>query len=405
MDLWPACANRAPMRPALVVAREPFIATLVPRGFRAGEASRLSVATEPRARSSRWWLVTAAIAVPALSGRRQSGCTLGALTARRAVAAQTAAATAPSRSTVASDAGLLLLEHLNLNVLSTEVAMRFYEALGCRRDARRTMTKTLHNNCGALTQFHTPSPDNEAFIAGSGAQRWRGDIELLYASHADADAAAARARALLEDASFAGTKLAVNDGVEGSEFLIIGPYGNRFLLRVAEPHRQSALRPDSGARPGSENCSCVGLGGVTLQVPPRTAERGARFYADVLGFAVREVDAGRWAILGGPGGESQRFVLEEVSDASGEELGEHVAIYIGDFVGCFERLLERGLIFVNPRFEHLDKSRTVEEALHYNCFRFKDIVDPASGEKLFELEHEVRCTDHKSCPPALAETR
>jgi len=93
--------------------------------------------------------------------------------------------------------------------------------------------------------------------------------------------------------------------------------------------------------------------------------------------------------------------LEETDGVDGKELGEHVAIYIGDFAGCFDRLLARGLIFVNPRFEHLDKSTTLEEAWHYNCFRFKDIIDPSTGRKLFELEHEVRSTGHKSCPLAI----
>ena len=36
------------------------------------------------------------------------------------------------------------------------------------------------------------------------------------------------------------------------------------------------------------------------------------------------------------------------------KLGEHMAIYIDDFAGCFERLLAKGLIWVNPRFLHLD---------------------------------------------------
>jgi len=311
------------------------------------------------------------------------------------VAAQSAPPAASLGPPVAADAGLLLLEHLNLNVLSTRVALEFYEALGCARDARRPMGKTLHSNCGSLTQFHTPSPENEAGVQA--AQQWRGDIELLYEDAGAIAEAAARVRALLEAPAFQGSQLAVDDDAEG--FVVTGPYGNRFLLRAAAAARSAALGPASGARPGSDACRVVGMGGVSLRVPPGAAEGGARFYAEVLGFAAEQLAPGRWVLLGGPGPQpSQRLVLEEKEGESGQELGEHMAIYIGDYAGCFERLRARGLVWVNPRFLHLDNSTTLEEAWHYNCFRFKDVVDPRTGEKLFELEHEVRSTGHKSCP-------
>lgn len=306
------------------------------------------------------------------------------------------AAPASTSSLVAADAGLLLLEHLNLNVLSTQVALDFYEALGCVRDARRPMEKTLHCNCGTLTQFHTPSPENEAYIGSEGAQRWRGEIEILYENTEAVAAAAERVRVLLAKEAFGGSELAVAAGGGEGEVKVTCPYGNEFALRAAGPQQRFALGSASGVRPGSEESKCVGLGSVVLIVPPGTAARGARFYAEVLGFGIRELADGRWAILGGPC-EAQALVLAETQGATGEELGEHVAIYIGDYAGCFERLLSRGLIFVNPRFEHLDKSTTLEEAYHYNCFRFKDVIDIDSGEKLFELEHEVRSTGHKSC--------
>lgn len=293
--------------------------------------------------------------------------------------------------------GMLLLEHLNLNVMSTEVAIKFYEALGCVRDARRPMNKTLHSHCGALTQFHTPSPANEAYIQGAGAQRWRGDIELLFDGPDSMQAAVGRVRALMDDDDFAGSELAVDDDGDGP-VTVVGPWGNVFKLAVAAGERMRDLGTTHGQRPGSEASTCVGMGGVTLHVPPGSAARGARFYQEVLGFEVRELAPDRWAIVGGPGGESQLYVLEECEGVSGLELGEHAAIYVGDFEGCFERLLARGLVFVNPRFEHLDCSRTLDEAMHFSCFRFKDIVDLESGELLFQLEHEVRSLRHKSCP-------
>ncbi|CAE7621613.1 unnamed protein product [Symbiodinium sp. CCMP2456] len=307
-----------------------------------------------------------------------------------------AASSTSAADTVAGDAtGLLLIEHLNLNVLSTQVALEFYEALGCCRDARRPMNKTLHSNCGSLTQFHTPSPENEAYIAGDGAQTWRGHVELLYDSLDSLQAAATRVAQLREKAEFQGTSLAVGDWNDEQQGLWASDaYGNKFALRVASNGVAAAM--SVGIRPGTEDCKVLGIGSVTLQVPPGTAERGAKFYAELLGFSMTR-EPGAWALLGGPQ-SAQRLRLEEHAGCSGQELGEHLAIYIQDFDACFERLLQRGLIWVNPRFVHLDKSTNLDEARKYNCFRFKDIVDLETGEKLFELEHEVRSTGHKSCP-------
>lgn len=305
---------------------------------------------------------------------------------------------------VADGAGLLLLEHLNLNVLSMQVACQFYEALGCSRDMRRPADKTLHTNCGPLTQFHTPSPETEAYIASAGAQLWRGEVEILYADQAAAEAAVARVRALLAEPAFAESQLAVEvvEGVAGGVAKVRCPWGNRFAVAVADAARVAALGPGSGARPGSEASAALALAGVSLRVPPGTAARGARFYAEALGFRTEQLGEGRWAILGGPSlgsaSSSQRLVFEEVEGESGGEVGEHMAIYIGDFAGCFQRLAALGLIWVNPRFLYLDKSETLEEAVRDNCFRFKDVVDITTGEKLFELEHEVRSTGHPSCP-------
>ena len=156
----------------------------------------------------------------------------------------------------AGSSGLLLLEHLNLNVLSTEVALDFYEALGCVRDARRPMDKTLHTNCGALTQFHTPSPANEVFIGSEGAQRWRGEIELLYEDASGVRAAAARAKGLAARPGFAGSDLAVAEA--GDEARVTDAYGNKFVLRVAPGPRRELLGDASGRRPCSEAAQVSG---------------------------------------------------------------------------------------------------------------------------------------------------
>eukprot|EP00929_Paragymnodinium_shiwhaense_P077721 TRINITY_DN40070_c0_g1_i3.p1 TRINITY_DN40070_c0_g1~~TRINITY_DN40070_c0_g1_i3.p1 ORF type:complete len:370 (+),score=65.88 TRINITY_DN40070_c0_g1_i3:143-1111(+) len=255
---------------------------------------------------------------------------------RVAMAADVATATAPA----ASKSGILLLEHLNLNVMDRDVAEAFYEALGCVADPTRPKNKTLHLHCGALTQFHTPAPNNEVYIAEEGAQRWRGEVELLYADDSSLQAAVERLRKLPFKAD-------VSDPANG-ETRVSCPYGGEYILRTTEASRSGKMAPSASAD------------GTVLRRPN-----------------------------------------SEAADAVTEDTGEHVAIYVGDYEGCFNRLLEQNLIYVNPRFVHLDKSTTLEEALDYKTFRFRDVVDLATGKVLFQLEHEVRTTMHKSCPPLL----
>ena len=59
--------------------------------------------------------------------------------------------------------------------------------------------------------------------------------------------------------------------------------------------------------------------------------------------------------------------------------GHHIAMYVAGFSGPFTALSERGLI---------------TEEIRNHQFRFQKIVDPESGEALFEIEHEVRGMRH-----------
>jgi hypothetical protein len=69
--------------------------------------------------------------------------------------------------------------------------------------------------------------------------------------------------------------------------------------------------------------------------------------------------------------------------------GHHIALYASDFVSMYERARERGLNWDNPRFPQFSYV-TLEDAVKHNEFRVKDIIDPLTGEKVFELEHEIR---------------
>ncbi len=59
--------------------------------------------------------------------------------------------------------------------------------------------------------------------------------------------------------------------------------------------------------------------------------------------------------------------------------GHHFQVYVSNFSGPHAKLLERGLI---------------AEESNQHQYRFRDIVDPDSGEKVYEIEHEIRSMTH-----------
>ena len=140
------------------------------------------------------------------------------------------------------------------------------------------------------------------------------------------------------------------------------------------------------------------------------------------------------AVGAGPG---VHLLFVESGEGFGEEeerrmAGVHICIYIDKFRRSFDRLLARKLLWTNPRcaprlpadpalltshwdtfqsrlphtppstltippsstVARLDTCDSWEEAVAGRQFRFKDVVDPKSGEKLLELEHETRSVRH-----------
>jgi hypothetical protein len=78
-------------------------------------------------------------------------------------------------------------------------------------------------------------------------------------------------------------------------------------------------------------------------------------------------------------GKNQYLLFSETDRPQPEYDGHHVQIYITNFSGPYRALSERGLIY--------------REDNQYQ-YRFRDIVDLASGKHLFTIEHEVRSATH-----------
>jgi hypothetical protein len=78
-------------------------------------------------------------------------------------------------------------------------------------------------------------------------------------------------------------------------------------------------------------------------------------------------------------GKDQYLQFREIDRPLPDYDGHHVQMYITNFSGPYRRLSELGLIS--------------SEDNQYQ-YRFRDIIDPASGRHLFTVEHEVRSATH-----------
>jgi hypothetical protein len=150
------------------------------------------------------------------------------------------------------------------------------------------------------------------------------------------------------------------------------PWGNRIRVHASDPARFGRM--------------ALGMPYVEVDTAPGTAERVARFYAEVLAAPARcgHDEAGAFARI--PIGLGESLVFRETRRALPPYDGHHVQIAVADFSGVHRRLLERGLI---------------TEESNQSQYRFQDITDLDTGEVLVALEHEVRSMRHPMYARAL----
>ena len=241
--------------------------------------------------------------------------------------------------------------HVNVRVPDQQQAILFYvTGLGLTRDPYLvTGVDNAWINVGTC-QFHLPVGP---------AQVLRGVVGLVMA---DLDALVDRlgmvARRLKgTHFAFAGNATQVD---------VTCPWGNR--IRV---HAPDALRFGN---------LLLGMPYVQLDVAPGTAVRIARFYSEVLAAPAstgNQADGAAFARV--PIGYAESLVFCETNAPLPAYDGHHVQIAVADFSGVHRRLLERAL---------------VTEESNQSQYRFQDIVDPANGQVLATLEHEVRSMRH-----------
>ena len=243
---------------------------------------------------------------------------------------------------------IVLLEHVNVCIPDQRLATIFYlSGLGLTRDPYLMAgVENMWVNAGR-SQLHLPS---------RGTQVLRGRVGIVMPDLAALKRRLQKVAPLLAETRFAWQE-------RGGFVEATCPWGNRF--------RCHAPAPEFG---GAE----LAIAYVEFGVPPGSAAGITRFYQQIL-KAQAELRGGAEPMAVISTSATQRLRFRETARALPEYDGHHVQIYVTDFSGPHRRLLERGLI--------------TEESDEYQ-YRFRDLVDPADGRKLFTIEHEVRSLTH-----------
>jgi hypothetical protein len=244
---------------------------------------------------------------------------------------------------------IVALEHVNVKVPDQQVATLFYVvAMGFTRDPYLMVgLENMWINIGQ-SQFHLPTGE---------AQNTRGIVGIVVPDLDALKARLAHVKGRLEHTQF-------SYAVDNGHVNVTCPWGNR--MRCLSPG------PEFGQ-------TTLGIVWVEFPVPEGAADGIARFYAQGLGAVTCVVDepAGRAARV--CVGTNQQLVFRETQWPQMAYDGHHVQVYIADFSGPHRWLAKRGL---------------VSEESSEHQYRFLDIVDPDSGQRLYQLEHEVRSVTH-----------
>jgi len=292
--------------------------------------------------------------------------------------------------------GVAWLEHINIVVGSRSVAESFYvDFLGCTADP----SASFHVNLGRQ-QFHlNEGSDEEAHVLSGSLGIAVPSLDSL------------RSRVEPATAALQGTQFACVD--HGTALEATCPWGNKFFVYpAAVPAEAKAAtsedapllaRRHAGWDHGmGVNGDQPGLRYIEIRLPPGAAQGVGRFYEKSLGCYVMFDAGGKGAVVAlGPGVHA---IFTDVPGTTPETLarmrGLHLCIYIHGFKRAFEQLQACGLTWTNPRFAHLDRCDTWEEAKASRQFRFRAIHDPSvetpsGAEPLLELEHETRACRHQ----------
>lgn len=244
---------------------------------------------------------------------------------------------------------IVSMEHVNLQIPDQSLATVFYVVgLGLTRDPYLTVgLQNMWINVGEQ-QFHLPT---------RGTQIIPGHIGLVTP---DLDLLQNRLKGIEEQLKETGFAWSVED----DHVAVTCPWGNHFRCYAPAPRFGDMA---------------LGMPYVEFLVKPHAAAGIARFYKEVMGApstvdSESDISVSRVEI-----GRNQRLLFRETDEQIPPYDGHHIAVYVANFSGPYGFLKQRNLIM---------------EEVRNHQFRFKDVVEPESGKRLFEVEHEVRSLRH-----------
>lgn len=245
---------------------------------------------------------------------------------------------------------IVALEHVNTTVADQGVAMLFYiVGMGFTRDPHFVVgPDSMWVNLG-MNQFHLPSKPS--------AQVMRGHVDIVMK---DLEALEGRLRSI--EQRLAGTQFAW--ARHGGHVHVTSPWGNQFNVTTPSD---------------ATGAMTLGISSLEFLVKRGTAAGIARFYEKVMGAPVTLDQESDLAAATVGVGLQQSLVFRETTKAIREYDGHHVAVY------CHN---------VSEPYDFFQRHGIVMEEMVRHQFRFKHIVDPDNGQRLYELEHEVRSMRH-----------
>ena len=244
---------------------------------------------------------------------------------------------------------IISLEHVNVQVPDQPLAILFYVGgLGLTRDPFLNIgLNNMWINAGEQ-QFHLPTRS---------AQVIHGHIALVVP---ELEAMGKRLASI--EQGLRGTRFAWS--MNESHIAVTCPWGNRFCCYAA------------GAQFGDMT---LGIPYVEFLVAPGAASAIVQFYKEALA-ATSSTESDAAGVVGCVKiGRNQFLRFRETGEPIPLYDGHHVAIYVANFSHPYRWLKDRELI---------------TEEVRNHQFRFCKLVDPASGNPVFSVEHEVRSLHH-----------
>jgi hypothetical protein len=245
----------------------------------------------------------------------------------------------------AEDVGnILALEHVNVTVPDQGLATLFYvNGLGLTRDPYIDFgPANVWINVGSQ-QFHLPTAEPQVL---------RGHVGVVVPDLHELGKRLQRLEKRLVETRFSFRH-------RGDHIEITCPWGNQ--IRCFGPDTFDSMS--------------LGIPYVQFDVPPGTTNGIRRFYEEVFD-APASTNRKTCTISIG---KNQTLRFRENRKTPAPYDGHHIAVYLTNF---------------SKPYAFLKKHRLVTEESDQHQYRFQSIVDPKSGEALFEIEHEVRSLHH-----------